>query len=60
MSGASDTDQTQKQTAPPTGEITPDELLKEVTDRVYAMLLEDLRIERERYRATAGNYRRPQ
>ncbi len=27
----------------------PDDLIKKVTDKVYAMLLQDLRIERERH-----------
>lgn len=52
-----DTKQREEQTSKqPTGETTP-ELVKKVTDRVYAMLLEDLRIERERYRAPVENRR---
>lgn len=37
---------------PATGPITP-ELVREIADRVYAMLLRDLRLERERRRETS-------
>jgi hypothetical protein len=58
MSEASE--QTQNQMSQPaTGKLTP-ELVKAVSDKVYAMLLEELRIERERLRTVSSASRRPQ
>ncbi len=53
MSG--DSTRTQDQTSRrPVGQITP-ELVEKVTDKVYAMLLKELRIENERRRVPVDN-----
>jgi len=38
-------------------EITP-ELVKEVTEKVYALMMKDMKIARERFRSNANTYHR--